>query len=65
MNEDREYRVYWVIDVSAKSYEAAARQARWMQQNPDSTATCFAVHLLDRPGATPVLVDLSEIDGST
>lgn len=37
------YRVTWTIDVDAKSPKAAAKKAREMQRDPESTATVFEV----------------------
>lgn len=42
LGED-EYRVKWVIDLSATSPEEAARKALMFMQKPDTTATVFDV----------------------
>lgn len=41
--EQHDYRVEWVIDISAPSPRAAAEEARRIQRDPDSTATVFFV----------------------
>jgi len=38
-----EYRVTWIIDLDAESFEDAARLAREIQLDPDSLATHFIV----------------------
>jgi len=38
-----EYRVTWIIDLDAESFEDAARLAREIQLDPDSLATSFLV----------------------
>ena len=43
-----EYRVTWIIDLDAESFEDAARLAREIQLDPDSLATHFIVR--DRHG---------------
>lgn len=43
-----EYRVTWIIDLDAESFEDAARLAREIQLDPDSFATHFIVQ--DRDG---------------
>ena len=43
-----EYRVTWVIDLDAESFEDAARLAREIQLDPDSLATHSVVR--DRHG---------------
>jgi spore germination protein YaaH len=43
-----EYRVTWLIDIDAESFEDAARLAREIQLDPESIATHFIV--LDRDG---------------
>ena len=43
-----EYRVTWVIDLDAESFEDAARVAREIQLDPDSLATHFTIR--DRHG---------------
>ena len=43
-----EYRVTWIIDLDAESFEDAARLAREIQLDPDSLATHFIVR--DRNG---------------
>ncbi len=37
------YRVTWEIDIEAGTLEQAARQARRIQQDPESTAPVFGV----------------------
>lgn len=39
----KEYRVIWEMEVSAKSPEDAAEQARIAQVDPDTLATIFEV----------------------
>lgn len=60
--DPREYHVEWTIEVHADSYESAARQAWAMVSNPESFAHTFEVTVHGRTGATPVVVDLDEID---
>ncbi len=43
----KEYRVSWVIDISADSPLDAAEEAYRIQQKPDSWATVFVVQELD------------------
>ncbi len=43
-----EYRVTWIIDLDAESFEDAARLAREIQLDPDSLATHFIIR--DRHG---------------
>ena len=38
-----EYRVTWIIDLDAESFEDTARLAREIQLDPDSLATHFIV----------------------
>ena len=38
-----EYRVTWIIDLDAESFEDAARLAREIQLDPDSLATHFII----------------------
>jgi hypothetical protein len=38
-----EYRVTWIIDIDAESFEEAARLARKIQLDPDSLASYFVV----------------------
>ena len=38
-----EYRVTWIIDLDAESFEDAARLARQIQLAPDSLATHFII----------------------
>ena len=38
-----EYRVTWIIDLDAESFEDAARLAREIQLDPDSLATHFMI----------------------
>ena len=42
-----EYRVTWIIDIDADSPNDAARLARQVQLDPDSTATHFIVQTED------------------
>lgn len=37
------YRILWIIDIDADSPSHAAKKAREIQQDPDSTATVFDV----------------------
>ena len=37
------YRVTWEIDIEAKSAKEAAKQALFIQRDPESTATIFDV----------------------
>jgi hypothetical protein len=39
-----EYRVVWEIDVCAETPLEAARQARWLQRQTDTTAVVFDVY---------------------
>lgn len=54
----RQYRVNWGIDIYASSPLDAARQARAIQRDPNSTATFF--HVEDDKAGTITHVDLSE-----
>jgi hypothetical protein len=54
-----EYRVTWVIDLSAASPREAAEQALRIQRNPDSTADVFDVAELVVAGRTE-RIDLSD-----
>ncbi len=57
-----EYTVVWAIQLTADNHEAAARKARAVQMNPNSTADVFEVtHGL--AGAEPRRIDLSTLDG--
>ena len=38
-----EYRVTWIIDLDAESFEDAARLTREIQLDPDSLATHFII----------------------
>lgn len=49
-----EYRVTWAIDIEADSPLEAARKAREIQLDPDSTATVFDVTTKD----TKAVIDL-------
>jgi plasmid stabilization system protein ParE len=40
---EKQYRVIWEIDVTAKSPRAAAKEARRIQQDCESIATFFIV----------------------
>lgn len=57
-----EFYVEWRIEVEADSPEEAARRAREIQQNPESTATVF--HVIDEHGELSEMeaVDLTAID---
>ena len=57
----KNYRVEWTIDVSAEGPIGAARQARAIQQDPQSIATVFDVYEEDGNGEG-MRVDLTEID---
>jgi len=45
-----EYRVTWIIDLDAESFEEAAQEALEIQRDPDSLATHFTV--TDEDGRT-------------
>lgn len=45
-----EYRVTWIIDLDAESFEDAAREALEIQRDPNSIATHFVVR--DENGRT-------------
>lgn len=38
-----EYHLTWTIELTAESFEDAARVAREIQLDPDSLATCFLI----------------------
>lgn len=59
-----EYRVYWAIDLNADSPVDAARAARQMQINSESTATFFEVERVDendRLSGVKIPVDLDAV----
>jgi hypothetical protein len=58
-----EFRVRWEIDLDAETHEEAARAALATVSNPESIAHVFEVTKTDRSNATPVEIDLDEIDG--
>ena len=68
MSDLREYLVEWTINITASTPEEAARQARAIQLDPTSMATCFHVQEQvfretgDEPEEEAVLVDLYNID---
>lgn len=43
----KEYRVTWIIEVTAATAEDAAREALDIMQDRSSTATCFSVADVD------------------
>ena len=54
-----EYRVRWVIEVTANSYEEAAKEALEIQRDPDSEAIAFDVRKFTEGGYKAI--DLMEI----
>jgi hypothetical protein len=55
------YRVTWEIDIEADNPTDAAREARKIQRDLESTATVFAVSETFSPGMTKIsIVDLAE-----
>ena len=54
-----DYRVTWEIDVDAENPWEAAKKAREMQQDPESTALVFDVRQIVRKPDPPVSVDLA------
>ena len=57
-----EFTVTWEIQVDAETHEEAAREARAILLDPDSTATVFEVHPM-MPGVMSKTIDLSKLDG--
>jgi hypothetical protein len=55
---DKLYRVVWEIDIYAQSPREAAKEARAIQQDKDSTATVFDV--AEEDGDKTVRIDLGE-----
>lgn len=53
-----DYLVSWLINIDAESPLEAAKEARKIQTDPDSTATLFGV--TDRETKVDILVDLLE-----
>jgi hypothetical protein len=43
--KEKQYRVFWEIDVWAKTPRAAAKQALEIQRDPESIATHFRVRM--------------------
>lgn len=58
-NEQHEFRVEWVIEITAGSSEEAARKALAIQRDPNSVATHFEVYTSE---GLKNDVDLQEID---
>lgn len=54
------YRVTWTIDVEARSFMEAAREARKIQLDPESIATYFSIE--KHSNGKVKLVDLSYKD---
>lgn len=52
LEDQKEYRVTWYIDIYAASPEDAARRALEIQRDPESIATIFDVALDGEPAET-------------
>lgn len=59
----KEYRVTWIIEVTAATAEDAAREALDIMQDRSSVATCFSV--VDTDTGEEVFVDLAQTNGPT
>lgn len=59
------YKVIWEIDVEARSYVEAAKEALKIQRDPDSTATFFEVIEHGSGDSETVDVDLGKPKGKS
>jgi hypothetical protein len=55
-----EYRVSWIIDLTADNPVDAAKQAQEIMRDPDSIATVFHVAEADQPIEEGVEIDLTQ-----
>lgn len=55
------FRVVWEIDIEAGDARKAAKQAQMIQQDKESTASCFTVYgYSEKTGVTFEHIDLEE-----